>query len=138
MSVIPDTSNLWKYAVAWLAMLAISIANGAARDFTYARRMSELASHQISTAIGILLIGAVIWVFGTLVAPSSGREALSIGLFWAALTVAFEFIFFHYVGGRSWSELIANYNVLKGRVWVFLVLWISVAPYVFFRFRVSG
>lgn len=108
MSVIPDTSNLWKYAVARLVMLAISIANGAARDFTHARRMSELASHQISTAIGILLLGAVIWVLGALVAPSSGREALSIGLFWAALTVAFEFIFFHYVGGRSWSELIAN------------------------------
>lgn len=138
MATILDGSNLWKYVAAWLVMLVISIANGAARDFTYGKHLSELTSHQISTASGILLLGAVIWVFGILVAPASGHEALSIGLFWAALTVAFEFIFFHYVGGRPWSELLANYNVLKGRVWVFLVLWIAVAPYVFLRLRGPG
>jgi hypothetical protein len=138
MATILDGSNLWKYLAAWLVMLVISIGNGAGRDFIYGKHLSELASHQVSTASGILLIGIVIWVFGKLVAPASGREALSIGLFWAALTVAFEFIFFHYVGGHSWAELLANYNVLKGRVWVFLVLWIAVAPYVFFRFRDPG
>lgn len=138
MATILDGSNLWKYLAAWLVMLVISIGNGAGRDFLYGKHLSELASHQVSTASGILLIGIVIWVFDKVVAPASGREALSIGLFWAALTVAFEFIFFHYVGGRSWAELLANYNVLKGRVWVFLVLWIAVAPYVFFRFRDAG
>ena len=52
---------------------------------------------------------------------------------WAALTVAFEFVFFHFIGGHSWSELLANYNVGQGRVWVFVVLWIAVAPWFFFR-----
>jgi len=33
--------------------------------------------------------------------------------FLLALTVAFEFLFFHYVGGRSWSKLLANYNLLE-------------------------
>lgn len=131
-------SNLWKYLAAWLVMLAVSVANGAARDFTYGRHLGELAAHQLSTASGILLLGAVIWGFSRRVPPSSGREAAAIGLLWAALTVAFEFLFFHFVGGHSWSELLSNYNVLKGRVWILVVLWVAAAPYLFFRFRSPG
>jgi hypothetical protein len=137
MPSVFDLSNLWKYLAAWLVMLLVSVANGAARDFTYSRYLGELAAHQISTASGILLLGAVIWAFGRLVPPASAREAVSVGLFWAALTVAFEFLFFHIVGGHSWAELLANYNVLEGRVWVFVVLWIAVAPCAFFRFRTA-
>lgn len=135
MPSVFDLSNLWKYLAAWLVMLLVSVANGAARDFTYGPHLGELAVHQISTASGILLLGAVIWAFDRLVPPASAREAVSVGLFWAALTVAFEFLFFHFVGGHSWAALLANYNILKGRIWVFVVLWVAVAPYAFFRFR---
>jgi hypothetical protein len=82
-------SSLWKYLTAWVVMLAVSVANGAVRDFTYGRHLGESAAHQLSTASGTLLLGAVIWGFGKLVPPSSGREAVGIGLLWAALTVAF-------------------------------------------------
>lgn len=125
-------TTLWKTLLAWFVMLLVSVTNGAIRDFTYGQHLSELAAHQISTASGIVLLGMVIAVFCRLVPPSSAREAFSLGLFWLGLTLAFEFLFFHYVGGHSWSALLANYNVFEGRVWVFLVLWIAVAPTVFF------
>lgn len=116
-------------------MLVVSIANGAIRDLTYGKRMNELAAHQLSTAISVLLLGAVIWLFVRHYPPSSARRSVATGLAWCALTVAFEFLFFHYVGGYSWSELLANYNVFAGRVWVVVLLWVAVAPYVFFQFR---
>jgi hypothetical protein len=119
-------------------MLLVSIGNGAVRDLTYGKHLSELSAHQLSTVTGILLLGGVIWTFLRLCPVSTGRQAISIGLLWMALTVAFEFLFFHLVGGHSWSELLANYNVLKGRVWVFVPLWVGVAPYVFFRARRLG
>ena len=124
---------MWKYLTAWFVMLLVAVANGAVRDFTYGRHMEELTAHQLSTATGVLLLGIVIRGFVRLYPPSSGREAISMGLLWMALTVAFEFLFFHYVGGHSWSELFGNYNVLKGRVWVVVLAWIAIAPYVFFR-----
>jgi len=65
--------------------------------------------------------------------PSSGREAISIGLCWMVLTVAFEFVFFRYAGGHSWSELLGNFNVTQGRVWVIVLAWLLMAPYVFYR-----
>lgn len=126
-------SGIGKYLAAWFAMLLVSIANGAARDLTYGRHMGELAAHQVSTASSILLLGAVIQGFVRRFPPTSARHAVGIGLGWAALTVAFEFLFFHYVGGHSWAELLANYNVAAGRVWVVVLLWVAVAPYVFFH-----
>lgn len=134
MSDFLNISHLWKYLAAWLVMLLVSIVNGAAREFTYGKAMNELAAHQVSTAVGIFLLGGVIWLFGHFVPPSSGNQAVALGLFWAGLTIAFEFLFFHYVGGHSWVELLANYNVLKGRMWVFIVLWIAMAPYLFVIF----
>jgi hypothetical protein len=47
--------------------------------------------------------------------------------------VAFESLFFHYVVGHPWSELLANYDIVHGRLWPVVLLWIAVAPYVFFR-----
>ncbi len=124
-----------KYLLVWLAMLVVSIANGAARDFTYGRLMSERAAHQLSTLIGIVLLGLVIRAYVRRDPPRSARHALAIGLFWAALTVAFEFLFFHYVGGHTWAALLANYDVLAGRVWVFVLIWVAVAPLLFYAIR---
>lgn len=126
---------MWKYLVAWFVMLLVAVANGAARDFTYGKYVDELTAHQISTVSGVLLLGVVIWGFVRRYPPSSGKEAVFIGLLWMALTVAFEFLFFHYVGGHSWPELLANYDVLKGRVWVFVLAWVAIAPYAFFRLK---
>jgi hypothetical protein len=52
-----------------------------------------------------------------------------------ALTIAFEFLFFHFVGGHPWSELLANYNLAGGRGWVLLLVWVGVALYVFYRLK---
>ena len=128
-------SSILKCLAAWFVMLVVSIANGAIRDLTYGKHMNELAAHQLSTAISVLLLGAVIWLFVRHYPPSSASRSVATGLAWCALTVAFEFLFFHYVGGHSWSELLANYNVFAGRVWVVVLLWVAVAPYVFFLFR---
>jgi len=135
MSSILTSSSLWKYLVAWLVMLLVAVANGAVRDITYGPHVDALTAHQISTVTGILLLGLVIWLCSAVMPVSSGREAVSLGLFWAALTVAFEFVFFHFIGGHSWSELLANYNVGEGRVWVLVVLWIALAPWLFFRWH---
>ena len=126
---------MWKYLIAWFVMLLVSVANGALRQFTFGKYLDETSAHQLSTVIGILLLGIVIWAYVRRYPPDSGRQALLIGLLWMALTVAFEFLFFHYVVGHSWSELLVNYNLLEGRVWVAVLAWVVIAPYLFFRFR---
>jgi len=127
-----------KYLSAWFVMLLLSVANGVVRDFTYGRHMDELSAHQLSTVGSVLLLGLVMRGFVRRYPPSSGRHAISIGLLWVALTVAFEFLFFHYAAGHSWSALLGNYNVFEGRVWVVVLVWIGIAPYVFSRRQGAG
>lgn len=112
----------------WCLMLLASIGNGTLRDFTYGRRMSELAAHQLSTVFSVVLLGLIMGLALRRWPARSSTEAWRIGLFWMGLTVAFEFLFFHYLGGHSWAELLANYDVLGGRVWVLVLLWLVVAP----------
>ncbi len=116
-------------------MLLIAIANGAFRQLTFAKAMPELRAHQLSTAIGSVLIGLFIWKVVRLWPPGSGRQALSIGIVWLALTVAFEFVFGRFVMHRTWPQLFGDYNVLKGRVWAVFLIWLTFAPYVFFSFH---
>jgi hypothetical protein len=116
-------------------MLLIAIANGALRQLTFAKAMPELRAHQLSTAIGSVLIGIFIWAVLRAWPPASARHALSIGLVWLALTVAFEFVLGRFVMHRPWSQLFHDYNVSEGRVWAVFLIWLTLAPYVFFRLR---
>jgi len=125
-----------KYTFAWIGLVIIAILNGAIREKWYRTYMSELTAHQLSTFIGILLFSVYIWILtGSWRIQSSG-QALAIGGIWVSLTIVFEFIFGHYVMKHSWIDLFHNYNLLKGRVWVLVLIWTAIAPYVFYRIAI--
>lgn len=122
-----------RYLIAWFVLLLVAVVNGGLRDFTYGKHVSELLANQISCVTGIALFAVVISRYVRRWPPASPREAWFIGVFWMALTVAFEFLFFHYVGRHSWEVLLANYDLADGRLWPLILLWVLVAPYFFYR-----
>ena len=124
-----------KYVLAWIPMVLIAIVNGALREATYGKHMSELQAHQISTLSGLLLFSAYIYVVIRTWRPDTSKQAITVGLIWLGLTVAFEFLFGHYVVGHPWSKLLYDYNVFAGRVWVAVLIWVTVAPYVLYRLQ---
>ena len=124
-----------KYLSAWLMMLVVSVANGAVRDLTYGKYLEELRAHQLSTLSGMVLLGLVMGAFLRAHRPASATHAIGIGLTWLALTLAFEFLFFHYVGGHSWRQLLRNYDLSQGRIWILIPAWITVAPWLFFHIQ---
>jgi hypothetical protein len=126
---------MWKYLLAWLPMIPIAIGNGVLRQRWYGKHVEDLAAHQISTAVAIVLFGIYIWLVVRALRPASGRQAILIGLVWLALTVAFEFLFGHYVVGHSWRALLNDYDLLAGRLWVLVLAWLALAPYVFYRIQ---
>lgn len=116
------------HILAWMPMVFIAIANGITRDSGYARFMSELRAHQLSTLIGVSAFAIYTWGLARMWPLASAQQAWTVGLVWVALTIAFEFTFGHYVVKHPWSRLFADYNLAAGRVWTLALVSLAVMP----------
>ena len=103
----------------------------------YADRVGELAAHQISTATLLAALTYYVWLVDQRWPVPTTRTALAIGGIWAALTVLFEFGLGHYILSSPWSDLLANYNLADGRIWVLVPVWMVFAPAALHRLQTS-
>ena len=116
------------WLLAWLGGPLIGIANGTLREVAYKDRVGELTAHQISTGSAIALFAGYFELLARRRPLASTREALEVGVAWLALTVAFEFGFGRCVAHTSWRELLADYDLRKGRLWPLVLAWIVLGP----------
>ena len=123
-----------KYFLCWFPMLLLAIINGTARDLWYKKYFGEITAHQISTVSLILLFGFYIWLVMKKYPAKSGTQAIYVGLFWLTLTIAFEFGF-GLMRGRTLTQLLGEYDIMKGRIWILIPVWVILAPYIFFRIQ---
>ena len=122
-----------KYLLVWFLLAIVAITNGIIRQSTYGKSVSELAAHQISTVTAIVAFGVVVWSVHRRWPIETPRQAWTIGLLWLLMTVAFELGFGHFVGGHSWPRLLADFNLLNGRVWAVFLVWVAVLPFAVFK-----
>ncbi|MCC5940011.1 MAG: hypothetical protein JJU37_00570 [Balneolaceae bacterium] len=126
---------LTKYTFAWFGMMVLAIINGSIRDFIYGPMISEQAAHQIST-ITLILLFAVWFRFLTLRWPiKSSKQAWKIGTIWLFLTLVFETSMGLFLTGQTLSDIIQQYNILTGNLWVLIPFWTFIGPRVFFSFQ---
>lgn len=111
-----------KVLLIWLAMVAVAILNAGVRNTFITPRLGGQAGHLIGTATGCAAFMLLIWLTLPWIHPASRRDLVMTGSLWLVLTVAFEFLAGHYLFGNSWGRLFADYNVLRGRVWVAVLL----------------
>jgi hypothetical protein len=119
---------LFRAGVVWFGLLVLAVLNGAFRQAVLVPALGMGPAHILSTAILCVLIltlaaGTIRWI-----APRDGGDAWRAGALWLLLTLMFEFLAGHYLFGTPWAELLADYDVLRGRVWVMVLLATAVAP----------
>jgi hypothetical protein len=124
---------IFRYAAAWLLMMLLAVLNGAFREAFLRERFGELGAHQLSTLTLLLLLSAFVWILVRIKTPESSGQAWLVGFIWLAMTLAFEFGFGHFIAGKPWSELLKDYDMISGRIWVLIPAWVTVAPYLFYR-----
>lgn len=123
------------YILAWIGMVVLAIINGIIREKLYGPSMSELSAHQLSTLIAVILFGIYVYILTGTFQIQSTKQAFIIGGVWLIMTIIFEFVFGHFVIGHSWAKLLMDYNILRGRTWILVLIWVFIAPYVFYRIR---
>lgn len=112
----------------WLLLAIVAIILGSLRNAFLVPSFGELTAHHIGTIVFLICQFIIIFFFIKKNSLTEFKTLLMIGIFWAALTVAFEFLFGHYVIGHPWEKLLAEYNILKGRLWILVLLNNIAAP----------
>ena len=119
----------------WFLLMGLAILNGGLRNALLTPRIGEQAGHVASTLVLSGLILIVTWYVTPWIGPRSPQGAWLIGMSWLVLTVAFEFLAGHYVFAHPWQKLYADYNVVRGRIWLLVLVMSLVAPPLVFRLR---
>ncbi len=113
----------------WLLLLVLAIVNAGIREAFYKPKLGDNLGHAISSIIAIGYTLIITYFFVNYIKVSVTKiDLLLIGALWLTLTVVFEFGFGHYVMGHSWRYLLADYNILKGRLWSLVLLVTFVSP----------
>jgi hypothetical protein len=121
--------------VIWLVLLGLAILNGGVREAVLVPRFGREVGQAASTILLSVLILLVGWLSIPWIDPRSLQDAWTIGILWVALTLAFEFLAGHFVFGKPWNELLADYNLLAGRIWVLVLIVTLMTPVVAFTKR---
>jgi hypothetical protein len=114
--------------VVWLVMLIVASVNGAIRQALLIPALGDDAGRAVSTLILAALIALLTWITIGWIHPRSNGDAWMIGAMWVALTLAFEFLAGHYLFGTTWPVLLEDYDVMRGRIWILVLIVTAVAP----------
>ena len=101
--------------------------HGTLRRLFLVPRIGELLSHQIGVLVGSAIIFTISLLCIRWFGPGSYRQQLQVGALWVVLTLIFEFIL-GYLFGYSAERILSDYNIAKGGLMVFGVLFMLVSP----------
>lgn len=123
-----------KLLLYWIPMIAIAFINAALRELVLIKHFSNLRAHQLSTLTLIILCAVYIWFISPRLAIRDAGTGVFAGLLWVTLTVAFEFTFGR-LSGKSWAQLLHDYNLMEGRLWPVFLFCLLLLPWVVYMLR---
>jgi hypothetical protein len=125
--------TLLRLCVAWLVILALAFANGALRELLLLPWMGYPWALVLSGMLLCACVVLVTWFSLAAVKLKNAGQAFTVGAFWLALTLVFEFGFGRFVQGKPWSELLDAYTFARGNLWPLVLLVILFGPPVVHR-----
>lgn len=133
--IIVFGENIYLQAfIIWFTFIPIPIINGILRENTFRPLIGEMIAHWISTVLLIFLfLGYIYLTLAKQFVNLSDKNTLLIGLLWVSLTIIFEFSFGLFVDKQSLAHLLADYNLLSGRIWLIFVLVMFLTPFIYKR-----
>lgn len=119
---------IWKAVVSWIGLMVLAILNGGFRIKLLNPYFGETTGHIVSTILLSLIILAFTCLIIRWLHPATASQAVAIGLGWTLLTLGFEFGAGHFLFGKSWSDLLGDYNILALRVWPLVLITTCLSP----------
>ncbi|MBK8147023.1 MAG: hypothetical protein IPK58_02110 [Acidobacteria bacterium] len=119
----------------WLLLIFVESVHGTLRQMFLAPLVGDFTARRIAffVALGLILAVALLTI-RWLDAPS--RKSLYVaGLIWMILTASFEFLIGRFVMNLSWDRIFEDYDVTRGGLMAFGLLFLVFAPAIAIRIR---
>ena len=126
---------LLKIFIIWLIIAFVAVLNGMLREAVLFKYMGTELALPVSGIILCLLVFLVTNLLLTWIGQQTARTFFIIGSICVCITLLFEFVFGHYVVGRSWHELIQVFNMQNGDLFTLVLLTSFISPYTAARLR---
>jgi hypothetical protein len=122
-------SVLLKATGIWLLIVVAAIINGLLRE----NLIAPVVGIEAALSISGITLSIVIFLFSLMSVPFIGssetKTYLCVGIYWGLLTLSFEFLFGHYVVGKSWVEIMQVFNIQKGDLFIVVLFVTAFSPW---------
>jgi len=123
-----------KSLLIWLAIIPFAILNGALREAV----INPLIGVKYGLPLSAILLCLMIFILCYFTIPRIGEGTAKIyriiGLWWIILTVLFE-TGFGLLTGNTFTELVKAYDITMGNLWLLVVLFTGITPWMIAKVR---
>jgi hypothetical protein len=117
-----------KSILIWLSIIPLAILNGGFREIFLTPRLGESCAQPISGIILLMLLFFVSFILIPRIGTGTSKTYWKIGVLWFTLTIAFETIL-GLAMGDTLTELLKAYDVTTGNLWLLVVLFTGITPW---------
>ena len=123
-----------KSMLVWLLFVPLAILNGALREGVLEPWLGEKIANPISALILCILVSIVSYILIPRLGRGSSRTYLTIGALWVLATVIFETVLGSLMG-ITINEIIDAYNITTGNLWLIVVIFIGIVPFLIAKIK---
>ncbi len=123
-----------KSLLLWVLLIPLAILNGGLREKVLTPWLGLDYSLPLSGLLLILMIFLLCYVGIPRLGKASAFTYIMMGLCWMLLTILFEFVLGLFMG-NTFVKLLYAYNITTGNLWLLVVLFIGIAPYLVMKLQ---
>jgi len=119
----------------WFIMVISAILNGMFREKIL---IPELGISKALPLSGIFLSLFVLAITAISIGSLGKQQKITyfyIGAFWVFLTLIFEVVLGRLITGRSWEEILGIFNLLKGNLFILVLVTTFISPWLTAKLR---
>jgi len=111
-----------KASIIWFVIALLAIANGLFRESVLVPNFGQSMALPVSGMLLSLIVFIVTYLSFPLFGKHNTTAYFLIGLQWVLMTLMFEFLFGHYVMGKSWSDIMEVFNITRGNLFSIVLI----------------